>query len=171
MKVIAHTGLVPVTALRRFRNHSAGSTFGVYPDIATQALKAGDVELAEIPEGIETIDVLGFVVDEPKIEVPEVSTEGLVAIPDDWRTAHGSKRAMIAKAILGLEPKAKLPVQDGQDIADFAISVIETELARRAVPPTDPVNPEVIPPVADPVVTDPPTAEPTIETPAETPTA
>lgn len=174
MKVVAHTGLVPVKALRRFRNNPAGAVFGVDPSLAVDALNAGDVELVEIPEGIEVIDLPDFGIPEQAPEVAVVLNEGLVEIPEDWRTAHGSKRAMIAKAILGLEPKAKLPVPDGQDVGQFAVSVIEAELVRRAVRAevtqdqahADPTPDETTPPPAPPAP-----VEPTPETPATTPAA
>ncbi len=132
MKVVAHTGLVPVSATRRFKTKPAGSIFGIPPEMVMEAVKSGDVELVDIPEGIETIEVEGFQFTAPPPAEVDPDDEDLVEIPDDWKTAHGSKRAMIAKAILGLEPKAKLPVPDGQDVAQFAYTVIEEELARRA---------------------------------------
>lgn len=131
MKVIAHTGLVPVRALRRFRNRSSGSVFGVEPKVATQALKDGDVELVAIRSDMETVDY-GF---DPEAVAPEpvvVADHNVIEIPADWRTAHGAKRAMLAKKILGLESSDKLPVAEGEDIGDFAIAVIEAELAKRA---------------------------------------
>lgn len=147
MKAVKATGLVPVKMGRR--------VFGLPPKEAAAGVKSGGMEFFQIPEGIETIDVAGFeIVAAPKAE-PLISTDGLVEIPDDWRIAHGTKRAMIAKAILGLEPKAKLPVPEGQDVAEFAVSVIEQELAKRA------------PPDVDPPVSTPPGTNPIPETPAQ----
>lgn len=153
MKVIAHTGLVPVRALRRFRNRSSGAVFGIEPEIATKALKAGDVELVAIRSDLETFDYGPEIEADPEVVV--AADQNLVEIPDDWRTVHGAKRAMLAKKILGLESSDKLPVPEGDDIGDFAISVIESELAKRAVADDAPAD-----------------AEPTnSETSAETPSA
>lgn len=132
MKVIAHTGLVPVKALRRFRNRPAGAVFGVEPAIAVQAIKDGDVELFPIRSDMETSEYQGVA---PTTAVPTETGEpehAVVEIPDDWRTAHGTKRSLIAKAILGIDMKEKLPAPDGVEVGAYAIQVIEAELAKRA---------------------------------------
>jgi hypothetical protein len=130
MKAVKKTGLVPVLIGRR--------VIGVPPADAIKGVAAGTMTLSTIPEGIETIDVAGQKAS-PKIEAAPAQTDGLIDIPENWREAHGSKRAMLAKAILGLEPKAMLPAPEGVEVGAFAIQVIESELARReASEPTDP---------------------------------
>lgn len=162
MKVIAHTGLVPVKALRRFSNRPAGAVFGVDPAVAVEAEKAGDVVLVPIRSDVETFDFPFSDQSEPISKEAEVPAVDLIEIPADWRTVHGAKRAMLAKKILRLEPSEKLPVAEGKDIGDFAIEVIEAELARRESAAGDPN-------AATPG--DPASSEPTPENSAATPSA
>lgn len=125
MKAVKKTGLVPVK--------HRGMVIGVPPVDAIKGVKSGEMELVPIRADIETIDVIGFDPDVAiKVVEPIVSAEGIIEIPEDWRTIHGVKRSVIAKKILGLEMGDKLPVADGQDVADAAIAVIEAELARRS---------------------------------------
>lgn len=124
MKAVKKTGLVPVLIGRR--------VVGVPPADAVKGVAAGTMVLVDIPEGVETIDVAGHKPPEKVVEPVAKSDDGLIDIPDNWREVHGTKRAMLAKAILGLEPKAPLPAPEGVEVGDFAIQVIEEELARRA---------------------------------------
>lgn len=171
MKAVASTGLVPVQVGER--------VFGVPPAIAAKGIDSGEFVLVEIPDGIETIDVAGVKPPEKQVEPVEVSLDGLVAIPENWRSVHGGKRAMIAKAILGLEPKESLPTPEGVEISQFAIEVIEREVARREALLTgnqseleSPPQPEA-PPAGEPNQTGeiPPVVETNPQTPAQEPAA
>lgn len=155
MKAVKKTGLVPVM----YRN----KVIGVPPSDAIKGVKSGEMSLVTIRSDIETIDVLGAEKDvSVKDDIAPKVFDGVV-IPDDWRTVHGTKRALIAKEILGIDPKEKLPAPEGVEIGDFAVSVIEAELEKRAAQESEPASAETDP-AENPPVTN-------LETPAETPSA
>lgn len=126
MKVIKSTGLVPVKALMRFKNHRSGSVFGIEPKLVGAAIKAGEVELVDVPDGIETIELPDPM---PAPKKSEPRSEDPIEIPDGWEDQHYAKNVLLAKRILGVEELSKI---EGKNSSDIANEIIEAEVARRA---------------------------------------
>jgi hypothetical protein len=119
MKVVKKTGLVPVHTKQETR------IFGVLPTVAAKGVAAGSLFLAEIPEGIETIE---FATAEPKKAESPVEVDGVVQIPEDWEALHYASQIVLAKTIVG----GDLPAIEGKKPADVARDIIREELTRRA---------------------------------------
>lgn len=119
MKVVKKTGLVPVCS------NANGSVFGVDPKTAAEWVKTGQATLADIPEGIETIEVNIEVLPAPTVEEPPVAVD----IPDDWESLHHLQRVKLAKQLLGVET---LTLMGEEKPSDHADRVIREELQRRA---------------------------------------
>lgn len=130
MKVVKHTGLVPVLAVRGDSRHKAGVPFGVYPEQARKGVLDGTLELVEDSKlvGVETYDVPGPPTAAPKAPVP-VEPVSDVDIPKNWESLHHLQVIKLAKQIAGMAPSERLDTAGASEI-------IKRELARRdATPP------------------------------------
>lgn len=141
MKVIKHTGLVPVRALKRIGNYAPNTVFGMKPKDVLKALKDGFVSLEHIAEDVEH-----FVVADPAAEIigaPDDKVEQIadVEIPEDWQKLQWTKQVKLAQEILG----EKIEPVDGKKPLEIAQEAITAELARRAAakaPSEDSDNPD-----------------------------
>ncbi len=128
MKVVKATGMVPV-----FEARNKDHIFGVMPEVAGEYLLAGTVFLVEIPDSIETEEVIVAGWDDRnqlknKGEEPVFSEKGDVEIPEDWETKHHMTLNKIARQIAG----DAYTVPDGQKGSEYDETVIREEIARRA---------------------------------------
>lgn len=124
MKVIKATGLTPVTMLKASLPYRKGAIHGFYPAQVAKMLAAGDCELVDIPEGMETEEVVVHIPDNNPPAAPAAADpRDALVVPDDWETMHVLKRSKLAK---------KLDSSVTTD--EEAKAAIAAELERRAAP-------------------------------------
>ena len=130
MKVVAHTNLVPVRRVGGSSFREPFDIFGVSPENAIAMVNSGEAELVEIPADTETYDFPDPTALVEELEEPEKDGDGdgLIDIPADWQTQHYIKQIHLAKALAG----DSYVVPDGERPTDYAVKVIEAEIARRA---------------------------------------
>lgn len=120
MKVVKRTGLVPV------QTKKTGDIFGMPPKAAEIAFKAGEVTFVDPPAGIDFYEVI--LQKEKAPEKKETPSDDEIIILDGWKGLHHLKKIALAKALLG----DGYAVPEGTKTADYAESVIEAEVQRRA---------------------------------------
>lgn len=131
MKIIKATGLVPVKALVSVDNFHAGQVFGMLPDDALKAVRAGYVELRPVRADIEIVEHATS--EAPPAAEEPVASDKPVEIPEDWEARGPLVWIATAKKIVGtdivLTDEQK---QAGVKISDIAKATIAEELERRA---------------------------------------
>lgn len=120
MKVVAATGLVPVRALKQSAKNGSSEIFGVPPHKAFAGVRAGDVELVDIPASIETYDYPDPV--EPAAPAPK--QEALIPIPEGWEGEHHLKIIALAKKLVDRPDEKRLT-------QDEARAIVQAEVDRR----------------------------------------
>lgn len=125
MKVIAHTGLVPVRAKQRTQ-FKPGTIYGMNPKDVPKAIADGLVELVQVAEDVKSFDLPDP--GGPKTDVTVPVAADAVEIPEDWQDLHWTKLVKLAEQILG----DKIVVPDGGKPGEVAASTVSNELARRA---------------------------------------
>jgi hypothetical protein len=128
VKAVKLTGLIPVKLTRDSLPYKGGDIHGFFPAVVEKLLAADppDAELVDIPDDVETVNIVISLPSEAVAEtVEELEPVVDVAIPDNWETMNVLKLIKLAK---------KLDASIDTEIA--ARAAISAELDRRTAPQT-----------------------------------